>query len=76
MSNRDPRSSSQIEKVPFGNSFAFKIESRLLKVEIVKKLIGTLLPFDDRFEVLESQFPLHPTDGFLDTAFELILRYT
>lgn len=76
MSNRV---SSQIKKVAFGNSFAFKIESNFLKAEIAKGVLGSLLPFDDdveAFHALKSQFPKEPIDGFLDVAFEWILRYT
>lgn len=70
------RISSQIKKVPFGNSFAFKVESIFLKAEIAKGVLSSLLPFSEGFEVLESQFPKEPINGFLDVAFEWILRYT
>jgi len=76
MSNRI---SSQIKKVAFGNSFAFKVESNLLKAEIAKGVLTSLLPFEDEMDArkgLKAQFPKEPIDGFLDTAFELILRYT
>jgi len=70
------RISSQIKKVDFANSFAFIIESNFLKAEILKGVIRAIVPFDEGYEVLESQFPKEPLDGFIDIAFEWILRYT
>jgi hypothetical protein len=70
------RISSQIKKVAFGNSFAFKIESRLLKALIAKGVLDNLLPFDDGYKKTQKQFPTEPVDGFIDVAFEWILRYT
>lgn len=70
------RNKVQIKKVPFGNSFAFNIQSNYLKAEITKSLLGSLLIFDEGFKAFEQQYPKNPIDGFLDAAFELILRYT
>lgn len=70
------RISSQIKKVAFGNSFAFKIESRFLKVQIAKGILSNLLPTKNGFDALKKQFPQEPIDGFLDVAFEWIMRYT
>ncbi len=70
------RLSPQTQKVQFGNSFAYRIESDLLKMEIAKNLLSCLLPYDQGFEVLASQFPIYPTDGFLNSCFEWIMRYT
>lgn len=65
-----------IKKVTFGNFFAFKIESNVLKAQIAKRVLSSLLIFDEGFEALASLFAKEPIDGFINIAFEWILRYT
>lgn len=79
-SNRDNRGYSSrvstfIQKVPFGNTYAFQIESDLIKGYIVEQLLRALIPSKDETYILK-QFPKKPKNGRLNAIFEYILRYT